>query len=102
MPPQATARIPITRPFVDGDDVEALRQALESGWLAMGPAVAEFEAGLGERLGVPTLAVSSATAAMHLALAAWGIGAGDEVVVPAFSFVATAHAVVHAGATPVF
>jgi perosamine synthetase len=98
----ATTRIPITRPYVHPDDLEALREPLETGWLAMGPAVEAFEARVAEVVQTPAVAVSSATAAMHLALAGWEVGAGDEVVVPAFSFVATAHAVAHSGATPVF
>jgi perosamine synthetase len=97
-----TSNIPIARPYLEADDVEALRGALESGWVTMGPAVKEFEERVAGLLGVPALATSSCTSAMHLALMAWGIGPGDEVIVPAYSFVASAHAVAQTGATPVF
>ena len=97
-----TDRIPIARPYLEGDDVEALREALESGWITMGPAVAEFEERMSEIVGAAALATTSATSAMHLALLAWEIGPGDEVIVPAYSFVASAHAVAQTGATPVF
>lgn len=101
-PAIATDKIPIARPYLEGDDVEALREALESGWITMGPAVQTFEERMADILGVPALACTSATSGMHLALLAWGIGPGDEVVVPAYSFVASAHAVAQTGATPVF
>jgi dTDP-4-amino-4,6-dideoxygalactose transaminase len=94
--------IPISRPTVSPDDLEVFRGALETGWITMGPAVAEFERRIADLVGVPALATSSCTAAMHLALIGWGIGPGDEVIVPALSFVATAHAVAQTGATPVF
>lgn len=80
----------------------ALRGPLESGWLAQGPKVAEFETAFASRHGVAHgVAVTSGTTALHLALAALGIGPGDEVIVPAFTWVASANAVVYVGATPV-
>jgi dTDP-4-amino-4,6-dideoxygalactose transaminase len=81
----------------------ALREPLRSGWLTQGPKVAEFERAFAERHGVPhALATTSCTTALHLALIAIGVGAGDEVIVPAFTWVASANAVRYVGATPVF
>ncbi len=95
-------RIPVARPPIDPADLEALRPAFESGWITMGPAVQEFEAAVAKVAGADAVATTSATSAMHLALLAWGIGPGDEVIVPAYTFVASAHAVAQTGATPVF
>jgi perosamine synthetase len=73
-----------------------------SGWLTQGPKVAQFERAFAERHGVKHAAAStSGTTALHLALAALGIGPGDEVILPAFTWVATANAVLYCGATPV-
>jgi dTDP-4-amino-4,6-dideoxygalactose transaminase len=98
----AVDRIPIARPYVDASALDALRECFDTGWFTMGPAVAEFEQGLADVVGTGAVACSSCTAGIHLALLAWGIGPGDEVVVPAYSFVASAHAVAQTGATPVF
>jgi dTDP-4-amino-4,6-dideoxygalactose transaminase len=77
--------------------------ALRSGWVTQGPRVAEFETAFAAALGQPeAVAVSSCTTGLHLVLHALGIGRGDEVVVPSLSFIATANAVAHTGATPVF
>jgi dTDP-4-amino-4,6-dideoxygalactose transaminase len=85
------------------DEWNALREPLESGWLTQGPKVAAFEAAFAKRHGVPhALATTSCTTALHLSLVALGVGPGDEVIVPAFTWVATANAVVYCGATPVF
>ncbi len=95
--------IPIARPVLDVEEVEAVRSVIESGWVTQGPKVAEFEHAFAELMGAPSaVAVSSCTTALHLALLVSGVGRGDEVVVPSMSFIATANAVVHAGATPVF
>jgi dTDP-4-amino-4,6-dideoxygalactose transaminase len=94
--------IPIQRPSTTGADAEALVDVLASGWLTTGPTVKRFEEALGDYLGVPAISTSNATASMFLALQYWGIGPGDEVIVPAYTFVASAHAVVQLGATPVF
>ncbi len=84
------------------EDVEAVTEALRSGWLTMGPRTRRFEEEFAEHLGVKhALAVANGTAALHLAYLAAGIGPGDEVVVPAITFVATANAVRHCGADPV-
>ncbi len=80
-----------------------MRRPIERGWLTQGPEVEAFEASFAAYLGVKhAVAVSSATTGLHLALLALGITAGDEVVVPAFTWVASANAVVFCGATPVF
>jgi dTDP-4-amino-4,6-dideoxygalactose transaminase len=81
----------------------ALREPLESGWITQGPKVAAFERAFADRHQVEyALATTSCTTALHLALAALGIGPGDEVIVPAFTWVATANVVLYCGATPVF
>jgi dTDP-4-amino-4,6-dideoxygalactose transaminase len=95
-------RVPLTDVAVPEDDVRAVLDCLESGWLTMGPRTAAFEAALSEFVGAEhAVTVSSGTAALHLAYLAAGIGPGDEVIVPAFTFVASASAVRLTGATPV-
>ena len=80
-----------------------VREAVESGWWSMGPRVEELEALFGELTGAShVLAVSSGTAALHLALLGVGCGPGDEVVLPSLNFVAAANAITRLGATPVF
>lgn len=95
--------LPYGRQLVEADDIAAVVEVLQSDWLTTGPKVAEFETAVatftGARHGV---AVSSGTAALHAAMHALGIGPGDEVIVPAITFVATANCVVYQGATPVF
>jgi perosamine synthetase len=95
--------IPIMRPWLGGEEASAVQEVLESGWIAQGPRVAAFEAATSAALGAGHgVATSSCTAALHLALHALGVGPGDDVVVPSLSFIATANAVRHTGATPVF
>ena len=95
--------IPVSRPFFGVEEEHAAVAALRSGWVTQGPRVAEFEKAFAATLGQPqAIAVSSCTTGLHLVLHALGIGRGDEVVVPSLSFIATANAVVHTGATPVF
>lgn len=95
--------IPITRPFFGEEEERAVVQVLRSGWVVQGPKVAEFEQCVAEYLGVRyAVATSSCTTALHLALALSGIGPGDEVIVPSFTFIATANVVCYTGATPVF
>jgi perosamine synthetase len=96
-------RIPIAVPTVGEAEWHALREPIETGWLTQGPKVAEFEKRFAARHDVAHgVAVTSCTTGLHLALAALGIGVGDEVIVPAFTWVATANAVLYCGATPVF
>jgi len=96
-------RIPIARPSTGEDEWLALRDPLESGWLTQGPEVAAFERAFAERHQVKhALATTSCTTGLHLMLAAAGVGPGDEVIVPSFTWVATANVVLHTGATPVF
>ncbi|HXB64356.1 MAG TPA: DegT/DnrJ/EryC1/StrS family aminotransferase [Solirubrobacteraceae bacterium] len=88
---------------LDKQDLYAVAQTLRSGWLTMGPRTEAFEDAFAAHLGARhAIAVSSCTAALHLAYLAAGVGPGDEVIVPSFTFVATAAAVVYCGATPVF
>jgi len=84
-------------------DIEAVAETLRSGWLTLGPRTVEFERAFAEHLGARhAVAVSSCTAALHLAYLAAGVGPGDEVIVPSFTFAATAAAAVYCGARPVF
>ncbi|KAA0240015.1 DegT/DnrJ/EryC1/StrS aminotransferase family protein, partial [bacterium] len=98
----AEIRIPFAKPSIDEDDIAAVTETLRSGWLTSGPNVRALEAELGAYCGAKHVnAVNSATAAMHLALAAWDIGPGDEVITTPYTFSATASVIVHVGATPV-
>ncbi|MBI4014065.1 MAG: DegT/DnrJ/EryC1/StrS family aminotransferase [Candidatus Rokubacteria bacterium] len=93
--------IPHSRPTLGEQDCAAVAAAVASGQLAQGPRVAEFEQAMAARLGVPGgVAVSSGTAALHLALLALGVGAGDEVIVPSYACAALLHAVRATGALP--
>jgi dTDP-4-amino-4,6-dideoxygalactose transaminase len=95
--------IPIARPVLGEREVEAARRAILSGWVTQGPEVAAFEQEFAAVVGARhACAVSSCTTALHLALVACGIGAGDEVVTVSHSFIATANAIRYCGATPVF
>jgi dTDP-4-amino-4,6-dideoxygalactose transaminase len=95
--------IPVMRPWLGEEEAAAAAAAVSSGWIAQGPRVAEFEGGFASAIGAAhAVAVSSCTAALHLALVVAGIGPGDEVVVPSLSFIATANAARYVGAVPVF
>jgi dTDP-4-amino-4,6-dideoxygalactose transaminase len=95
------ADIRLARPDVGAEEARAVAEVLESGYLTMGPKVTEFEGELARACDVPhVVAVSSGTAALHLAMLALGIGPGDEVIVPAYTFPATANVVALAGARP--
>lgn len=95
--------IPAARPIVGDEERAAVDRVLRSGMIAQGPEVVAFENEFGEFVdGHYCVAVNSGTSALHLALLAAGIGPGDEVVVPSFTFAATANSVALCGATPVF
>src|SRR5262245_54839729 len=95
--------IPFARPEFDGAEARAVAEVLASGWVSQGPRVAHFEELFAERIGVRhAVATSSCTTALHLALLTAGIGPGDEVICPSYTFIATANAILYTGATPVF
>ena len=95
--------IPVARPSFGVAEEKAVLEVLRSGWVSQGPRVAEFERQFARYVGAPyAVAVSSCTAALHLALLVSGVRPGDEVLCPSLSFIATANAIVHTGALPVF
>jgi perosamine synthetase len=95
--------LPYGRHVIDEEDISAVEAVLRSDWLTTGPEIARFEQALAEATGSRhAVAVSSGTAALHAMFAAAGIGPGDEVIVPAITFAATANAVLYLGADPVF
>jgi len=95
--------IPVIRPLLGAEEVAAVAEAISSGWIAQGPRVAEFETAFARAIGAGhAVAVSSCTAGLHLAMVAAGVSAGDEVVVPSLSFIATANAARYVGAQAVF
>lgn len=96
-------KIPLSKPYFDKTDEDAIVEVLKSGWVMQGPKVNKFEKMLSNYIRVNhAIAVSSGTAALHLSLLTLNIGRGDEVIVPSFSFVATANCVLYVGATAVF
>ncbi|BCQ64598.1 dTDP-4-amino-4,6-dideoxygalactose transaminase [Pseudomonas sp. NFPP10] len=95
--------IAISLPSTGEEEWQAAREPLMTGWLTQGPKVAAFEEAFAKRHQVPhALAVTSCTTGLHLALAGLDIGPGDEVIVPTFTWIATANVVLYCGATPVF
>ncbi len=95
--------ISIAVPYIGEREIEAIKKPLLSGWLTQGPYVSDFEKKFAKMHGVRhAVAASSCTTALHLALVALGIGPGDEVIVPSFTWVATANAVEYIGAHPIF
>jgi perosamine synthetase len=102
--PVVPPRIPVAAPVLGEEELANVVEAVRSGWISsLGAFIARFETEFAAFCGAPhAVAVSNGTAAMHLALAAAGLGPGDEVLVPTLTFVATANAVRYTGATPVF
>ncbi len=97
------SRINVMQPWLGEEEVAAVAEVIRSGWVAQGPRVAEFESAFAaSQQAAYAVAVSNCTTALHLALVVAGIGPDDDVVVPSFSFVATANAPVYVGARPVF
>jgi dTDP-4-amino-4,6-dideoxygalactose transaminase len=95
--------IPFAKPEFDQAEVQAVAEVLASGWATQGPRVTRFEELFAERVGARyAVAASSCTTALHLALVLAGVGPGDEVIVPSYTFIATANVVLYTGATPVF
>ena len=93
------AFLPFHRPAIDQEEIDAVVETLRSGWLTMGPKTRAFEEAFAPVVGAPyAVAVSSATAGMHLGLDALGVGPGDEVLVPTLTFTATAATAIHTGA----
>lgn len=97
------SRLPFALPDIGEDEIAAVTAALRSGWVSSGPLVPRFEQRFAEACGhgVTAVALNSATAGLHLALEALGVGPGMEVLVPTWTFTATAEVVVHLGARPV-
>src|ERR1700719_780068 len=97
------ARIPITKIVVGNEELRAVQLPLESGWVVQGPYVAEFEQKFSQHTAAEqSIATSSCTTALHIAVAALGLGPGDEVIVPAYTWISTANVVEYMGARPVF
>jgi len=95
--------IPIARPCIGDEEIEEVKKVLRSGMLAQGKKVEEFERSFAEYVGTKyAVAVSNGTAALHVALISMGIGPGDEVIVPSYTFYATVSSVILSGAKPVF
>ncbi|MCC7552021.1 MAG: DegT/DnrJ/EryC1/StrS family aminotransferase [Methanobacterium sp.] len=95
--------IPIAKPLIGKEEIEKVEKVLKSGFIAQGPKVAEFEEAFASYVGTEhAIAVSSGTTALHLALLAAGVGAGDEVITTPFSFAATGNCALYVGARPVF
>jgi perosamine synthetase len=96
-------RVPIAKPALGSPEVEAVAASLESGWVVQGPRVNEFEARFASWIGTGhAVATTSCTTALHLAVAILGLKPGDEVIVPAFTWVSSANVVEYMGATPRF
>ncbi|MCK6604249.1 MAG: DegT/DnrJ/EryC1/StrS family aminotransferase [Ignavibacteriaceae bacterium] len=90
-------------PVIEEEEIDEVVKTLKSGWIGTGPKVARFEEEFREYTGAKhAIAVASCTAGLHLSVIALGIGPGDEVIVPVLTFAATANAVIHSGAKPVF
>ena len=95
-------QIPIAKPQFHEDDLARIADSLDRGWVGMGPHVAEFEKRFATYAKVPSaVSCSSGTTALHLALVAAGVGPGDEVIVPSFTWVSSVNTILYQGATPI-
>jgi len=94
--------IPFSPPHIDEDMIKEVVDTLRSGWITSGPKVRQFEEAIGKYISVDhVLCVNAATSGLELILRWYGIGKGDEVIVPAYTYCATANVILHCGATPV-
>jgi dTDP-4-amino-4,6-dideoxygalactose transaminase len=95
--------LPFCRPYIGEEEKHEVLSALESGWLSTGPRVKQFESAIQEYIGTNhSIALSSCTAGLHVALVASGIQPGDEVITSPFTFVSTVNVILHVGAKPIF
>lgn len=95
--------IPISRPSFFGREISEIKEVIKSGWIMQGPKVKEFENKVADYVGARyAIAVSSGTTALHMALLSSGIQKNDEVLLPSYSFIASANSILYAGARPVF
>lgn len=95
--------LPFYKPFIGQEEIEAVTETLKSGWLTMGPKTRQFEKEFFQYIGTKhAVAVNSCTSALHLALIAYGIKQGDEVITTPFTFASTAEVILYTGAKPVF
>lgn len=95
--------MPFALPSIDEEEIAEVADSLRSGWITTGPKTKRFEGDFGDYIGSKhSIAVNACTAGLHIALAALGVGPGDEVIVPTLTFCSTANVVVHLGARPVF
>ncbi|MCK4352708.1 DegT/DnrJ/EryC1/StrS family aminotransferase [candidate division WOR-3 bacterium] len=96
-------KIPFTIPDIEEEEIKEVIDTLKSGWITTGPKTKKFEEQFAKYIGCKhAIAVNSCTGAMHLALLAYGIGKGDEVITTPYTFISTAETIIHTGATPVF
>lgn len=95
-------KYPVTKPYFSNEEMESISDSLESGWVAQGPKVCEFEKEIAEHEGIENgVATTSCTTALHLAMLTEGLKEGMDAIAPAFTFVATENAIVATGATPI-
>jgi dTDP-4-amino-4,6-dideoxygalactose transaminase len=101
--PRRETLLPFALPHITQSEIDEVADTLRSGWLSTGPKTRRFEREFADSVGAPyAVALNSGTAALHLALKTFGVGEGDEVIVPVYTFTSTAAVVIHCGARPVF